>query len=193
MGLNKHTRLLSMFLILAVFLALPGRTVADRPAAPRDYTKETENGEYLFVMLAPQQWAKSQGRGIRTTYKQSGLYRNDGSATPLWSVYWYSFEVYPSSDGRHVVQMGPWASDVEEMAVSFYRDGKELKAYRIKDLVRDESKLEHTVSHFSWRSSLRYDDKHGFLFLKTKDDRSYRFSVKTGEIEQDAGGGGKQP
>ena len=84
--------------------------------------------------------------------------------------------------------MGPWASDIEDLAVSFYRDGQELKAHRIRDLVRDESKLEHTVSHFFWRSSLRYDDKKGLLFLKTKDSRSYRFSVKTGDIEQEAGG-----
>jgi hypothetical protein len=109
------------------------------------------------------------------------LYRNDGSTAPLWPVYWYSFEVYPSSDGRHVVQMGPWASDVEEMAVSFYRDGEELKAYRIKDLVHDESKLEHTVSHFSWRSSLRYDDKQGVLFLKLPvlgEDRGDRAGIR---------------
>jgi hypothetical protein len=185
MDTRKNARLLPTLLILSVFLALPGPVVADRPAAPRDYTKETENGQYLFVMLAPQQWAKYQDGRIRKTYKQSGLYKNDGSAAPLWSVYWYSFEVYPSSDGRHVVRMGPWASDVEEPAVSFYRDGNELKTYRIKDLVRDESKLEYTVSHFSWRSSLRYDDKSGLLFLKTKDDRSYRFSVKTGEIERE--------
>jgi hypothetical protein len=167
--------------IFFVFLALPVPAASDSPAPLQDYTKETENGEFLFVMLAPQEWAKYQNSGIRKKYPGSGLYRNDGSTTPLWPVYWYSFEVYPSSDGRHVVRMGPRASYIGELAVSFHDNGKEIKAYRIKDLVLDESKLEHTVSHFFWRSSLHYDDGQGILFLKTKDDRSYRFSIKTGE------------
>ena len=62
-------------------------------------------------------------------------------------------------------------------------NGKEIKSYRIADLVRDEKKLDYTVSHFFWRSELRYDDEKGLLFLKTKDGQTYRFSVKTGEIQ----------
>ena len=156
---------------------------ADTPAPPRDYTVETENGKYVFVMLAPPEKWSSKSPGIRDLYKQSGLYRNDGSQDPLWVVYWYSFTVYPSSDGKHLVRMGPWASSTDQLAVAFYENGKEIKQYLIKDLIRDEKKLSYTVSHFFWRSELRYDDKNGLLFLKTKDGQSYRFSVNTGQIE----------
>lgn len=60
------------------------------------------------------------------------------------------------------------------------------------DLVIDESRLAHTPGHFFRHSSLRYDDKRGLLFLKTKDDRSYRFSIKTGEIDQGGSEGGSR-
>lgn len=176
------------FLIVGMLLTFAPCVKADSERPPQDYVKETENGRYVFVMLAPERWSRYSTGEIRKTYKQSGLYRNDGSTTPLWTVDWFSYGVYPSSDGRHVVRMGPWAYDVNQLAVAFYKDGRELRAYSIKDLVRDESKLRHTVSHFFWQSSLRYDDKRGMLFLTTVDDRSYRFSVKTGEIEPEPDG-----
>lgn len=154
---------------------------ADSPAPPRDFKKVTENKEYIFVMLAPYEWGEHDSE-IRELYKQSGLYRNDGSSTPLWTVDWYAFEVFPSSDGEHLIQMGPWASSTNELALSFHKNGKQIKKYQIKNLVHDESKLMHTVSHFFWRSEVKYDDKNMVLFLKTTDNQTYKFSAKTGKI-----------
>lgn len=179
-GSLKAVVILQVGIALALMSAL---ACADSPAVPHDYTKLTKNKEYVFVMLAPGEYAPYQNPAIRSMYKQSGLYRNDGSTTPLWVVYWYSFEVYPSSDGKHLVRMGPWASSTVQMALSFYRNGQEIKEYRISDLIRDESKLQHSVSHFSWRSELQFYDEKGLLFLKTKDDQTYRFSVETGQIQ----------
>ncbi len=156
---------------------------ADSISPPHDYTQLTKNGNYIFVMLAPGGYAPHQNPAVRKMYRQSGLYRNDGSTTPLWVVYWYSFEVYPSSDGRHLVRMGPWASSTVQTALSFYRNGEEIKEYRISDLIRDESKLQRSVSHFRWRSDLQFYDEKGLLFLKTKDDQTYWFSVETGQIQ----------
>jgi len=180
--MHAVSRVIKLFAVIFVLFVLPVQALADSPAPPKDYKLETENNEYVFVMLATPEWAKYQHSGIREVYPRSGLYRNDGSTTPLWEVYWYSFEVYPSSDGRHLVRMGPWASSTGQLALSFHRDGKEIKSYMIKDLVRDEKKLDYAVSHFFWKSELRYDDEKGLLFLKTKDDQTYLFSVKTGEI-----------
>jgi hypothetical protein len=183
MKTKKSCRTAARALIFLALLILPVVAMADSEAPPRDYVKATPNGKYLFVMLAPEQWSRYDSSNVRKTYPQSGLYRNDGSTTPLWRVDWYSFSVFPSSDGVHLVQMGPWASDVEQLAVAFYENGTLLKAYRIKDLIRDESKLRHTVSHFFWHTSLSYDDKKGLLVLTTTDGVNYRFSLRTGEIE----------
>ena len=179
--MNLRSRLVEILQIIAAVFFFYAQAFADTPMPPRDFKIVTENQEYVFVMLAPEGGATHDPE-IRKAYKQSGLYKNDGSTTPLWTVYWYAFLVFPSSDGEHLVRMGPWASSINQLALSFYRKGKEIKKYRIKDLVHDESKLSRTVSHFFWRSELKYDDKNAVLFLKTRDNQAYRFSVKTGEI-----------
>ncbi len=151
--MKRNLNLVTLFLITATFLATPLVAAADSEMPPRDYMTETENGQYIFVMLAPEQWERYGKKEIRKTYPRSGLYKNDGSTTPLWTVDWYSHHVFPSSDGRHLVEMGPWASETYQLAVAFHKDGKRIKAYAIKDLVLDTSKLKHTVSHFFWRSA----------------------------------------
>ena len=181
MKIFGKTSLALLLIALSIGVAVP--VMADTEAPPADYTIETENGKYIFVMLAPERpgWVSKKAE-IRKLYKDSGLYNKDGTYEPLWQVFWYSFTVYPASDGKHVVRMGPWAQSVSNLAIAFYAEGKELKRYTISDLVKDTNKLKHTVSHFFWRTDLKYDDKAGTVFLKTVDGISYTFSVKTGEV-----------
>jgi hypothetical protein len=181
MRLFGKTSLALLLIALSMSVAVP--VIADEEAPPADYTKETENGKYIFVMLAPERPHRvSKNDEIRALYKHSGLYNKTGTYEPLWQVFWYSFTVYPSSDGKHVVRMGPWAQTTSDLAIAFYAEGKELKQYAISDLVEDINKLKYTVSHFFWRTDIKYNDKEGTVFLKTVDGISYTFSVKTGEI-----------
>ena len=176
-----HMAILGLLVVFSMGIGVP--VMADTEMPPTDYTKETENGKYIFVMLAPDRpgWSTKKPE-IRKIYKYSGLYSNNGSYEPLWKVYWYSFAVYPSSNGRHIVRMGPWAKTTSDLAIAFYEDGKELKQYAISDLVKDLDRLRRTVSHFFWKTDLQYDDKEATVFLKTVDGISYTFSVKTGQI-----------
>src|SRR4051812_5147640 len=75
----------------------------------QSYTRVSPNKAFVFVMLI----TPPPGRNpddlapvdpIAAKYKQSGLYKNDGSTTPLW-VYsdGYTRDVYPASDGIHFV------------------------------------------------------------------------------------------
>ncbi|MHB8110624.1 MAG: hypothetical protein ACYDHW_11405 [Syntrophorhabdaceae bacterium] len=171
-----------IFYVVFLLLASAVSAFADSGSPPVDYIKETENGQYVFVMLAPSdEKCISKKPEIRKKYKKSGLYRNDGSVTPLWTVHWYSFGVYPSSDGKHVVRMGPWAASVDDLVVAFYNEGKQLERYLVCDLIDDENILNSTVSHFFRNSSVRYSDKDGTVLIRTVEDQSYLFSVKTGE------------
>src|SRR6266849_3157524 len=80
---------------------------ADKPAEPWSYRVVCPNGKFVFVMIAtafanerPEDWGEDRAkeiREIRARYTQSGLYRNDGSNDPLWTVDWYSFHVYVAS------------------------------------------------------------------------------------------------
>jgi len=175
-------RLILILHVIALALSFTLSAMADTPAPPRDYMKVTENEKYVFVMLAPPTKWISEDPELRNTYRESGLYRNDGSSEPLWAVFWYSFSVYPSSDGKHVVRMGPWATSVDDLALAFYEKGKELKQYLIKDLIKDEMKLKRTVSHFFWHKEPRFNDKEGTILIETTDGQTYLFSVTTGEI-----------
>lgn len=180
--MRTSPRLILTLHVIALVLSFALSAMADTPAPPRDYMKVTENEKYVFVMLAPPIKWVSKDTELRKTYKDSGLYRNDGSSKPLWAVYWYSFSVYPSSDGRHIVRMGPWATSVDDLALAFYENGKELKQYLIRDLIKDEMKLQRTVSHFFWRKEARFNDKDGTILIETTDGQQYLFSVTTGEI-----------
>ena len=180
--MNAISRLIKVLQISVAVLFLHAQAFADTPAPFRDFKEVT--GNYVFVMLAPDApggWANHDPE-IRKVYKQSGLYRNDGSSTPLWTVDWYAFGVFPSSDGEHLVRMWPSAASTDHLAVSFYKNGKEVKNYGIKDLVHDASQLRRTVSFIHWTGELKYNDKDAVLFLKTLDNQAYRFSVRTGEI-----------
>jgi hypothetical protein len=173
--------LLTVRITVAV-LVLFGSSFADTPAPTRDFKKTA--GEYVFVMLGPRDGDRfvQQVPEIRNVYKQSGLYRNDDSNTPLWTVDWYTREVFANSDGEHLVAIWSERSSIEAPAVSFYRNGRELKSYRIKDLVRSESQLRRSVTFLHWMADVTYHDKGGLLLLRTTDHRIHRFSVRTGEI-----------
>jgi hypothetical protein len=179
--------------LFAVLLVLPILAWADRARPPRDYVVDVGEGNYVFVMLAKRGSSLldpgapddvgvvDHDATIRRTYKMSGMY-SKGSATPLWAIHWYAFEVYPSSNGEHLVRMGPWASSMDQLAVSFHTKGVETKRYLIRDLVKNPANLRPTVSHFFWLSERRYDDKANILYLKTVDGLIYTFSAINGEL-----------
>lgn len=114
-------------------------------------------------------------------YPVSGLYRNDGSLTPLWTVDWYAFEVRLSRDGRHLVRFGPRPSHARMLAVAFYEEGRLLKAYTIEELVSNLEALPRSVSHFRWRAGADVDDRRQILRLRTLSGDTHLFDLTTGE------------
>jgi len=108
---------------------------------PYSYKKTDSSGKFLFVMLAPGHpghYLPASGLFVVERYPSSGLYRNDGTITPLWTVDWWTAKdsVFVSSDGEHLarVQTDP-GPEIDEAALVFYERGKELKRYTMRDLV----------------------------------------------------------
>jgi hypothetical protein len=188
-----HTSCLSRNVLLGILtlmlLALPSTAFADSPAPPRDYSVVTESGEFVFVMLAREELSVYNQVGfirrdeeLRQIYPKSGLYRNDGSSTPLWTVDWYSFSVEVSSDGRHLAKYGPWAQGYGELALAFYEDGKEIASYRVDQLVTIPFYpfLPHSKSHYEWLKTSENDDKQGTLEIETMSGDRYTFNIASG-------------
>ncbi len=176
--------------ILGICLILP-HAFADRISnVARDYKTVTDDGKYVFVMLMSEGMHGNKDAEIRKLYKQSGLYyvdyasKNDFTNKPIYTIDEYvSGDYILSSDGTYLIAWGPWASSLDQIAMTFYAQGEELNHYHIRELVCDASKLERTVSHFNWKENVSYDDKNRILTVKTKDNMSHRFSVKTGMFD----------
>lgn len=169
-----------------LLVALPSGAMADSPAPPRDYTQTTEDGRYVFVMLAPEDRlnrAKTDD-AVRGKYPRSGLYLNDGSITPLWTVDWYAFSVDVSSDGQHLARWGPWPTrgNYNELALAFYENGQEMQSYSVEDLVARPETLPESVSHYTWSKEHSFDDRVDKVFLQTLTEERYVFDIKSGEL-----------
>jgi hypothetical protein len=135
---NSKKLLLLTILIFATVLP-PIQVRADSQAPPFDYAIFTEDKNYIFIMLVPpkettqmdevsskgppyyptviydsdEPWENGTVQApdyLRIKYPCSGLYRNNGSSTPIWTVDWYSYSFYLFPDGEHLVRRGPWNS-----------------------------------------------------------------------------------
>ena len=122
---------------------------------------------------------------LRTKYPCSGLYKNDGSTTPIWTVNWYG-KVYLFPDGEHLIRQGPWNrswepgidSYLDGLAVAFYKNGFEVAKYSVGNLVKDTGAIRFSVSHYQWKEEERFEMETGLLFIKTLDHQEYTFDIR---------------
>src|SRR5688572_16685795 len=92
------------FFAVLFFLVFQSSALADTEGMIFPYTAETADKKHVFVVVDPKCglcWGDDR-------YKQSGMYLNDGSAVPLWTVDWRNYIFLPNG-GRHVVRLGRWA------------------------------------------------------------------------------------
>jgi hypothetical protein len=179
-------------LLPLVWLASCPAAEADQPGPLSSYKVVTPDGKYVFVMITPvpptenaRFWTESMVQAdqeIRRTYPRSGLYPNDGSATPMWTVDWYARRVEVASDGVHLIRHGPWAESTDEEAVSFFANGELLRTYQIKDLVDEPGRLPHTWTHFQWCKEAQFDDGRLEYAVSTFDGNRFIFDVRSGAI-----------
>lgn len=184
---RKYGGLLALLILCFGLCSLP---VAKAQTASRDYYLVTGNGRYIFVMLSPEpnNPASNALRVDRNRYPRSGLYTYGGEAHLLWTVDWYSAQVYISSDGEHLVRMGPWPKEgaFSELAVAFYVKGQLMREYLVSNLVADPSTLPVSAGHYGWLKASTFLDVQEALEIETLNDEQYDFDVTTGEFEHGA-------
>ena len=104
------TRTCLVLVALFCFASIPN-ALATSPCPAYSYKKHSPDGRYVFIMIPPipiaqdlESWNEETKTGIaeiRKRYVRSGLYLNDDSVDPLWTVDWYSFGVEVTSDGMY--------------------------------------------------------------------------------------------
>src|SRR5262245_22152645 len=187
-----------LWLFAFVALAANSPVQADSPSPPRSYKEVAPGGKYVFVMIAPgtveddvRPWNEETAariREVRSVYSRSGMYRNDGSAEPIWTVDWYTHGVHLTPDGVHLIRPGPWAwlgddkmPDLDVEAVSFFANGRLLRTYRVRELVDAPGRFERSVSHYRWQQDGRVSGESEYT-ITTLDGNRFVFDVRTGEI-----------
>jgi len=201
------TQVARLVTISGLLVIVPASVKADQEGDVIPYTIETPDQQYVFVMLNSGSF--DNPRTLHSDkYPKSGMYRNDGSAMPLWAVEWSAYVFLPS-DGIHVIRKVRWAriGNYDEEAIAFFANGEMLKSYRVRDLVDFPSLLPRTSSHYQWQKPILVNDRpatstlqlfgmgsiefeSGVVFdesshtmkLATLQGDVYVFDIRTGEI-----------
>jgi hypothetical protein len=163
-----------------------------RPSAPLSYKTYTcPDFAVFFLMLKPSPpggppefWQDhlEDGFGSTARYNRSGMYRNDGSGVPLWTVDWYATRVDPSPDGIHAVRLEPCPTGLGGEVLGFLAGGSVLRSYQLEDLIMHPKRLDHSGSYFRWLDGNRCDWGRFTYTVRTAEGRSLAFDVRSGEL-----------
>lgn len=200
-------------LLLLTVAALPARAADKLLAYPVPAVYPTPDGKHTFVLIPPKsddprQKEATVHQGIRDTYpKGSGLYRSDDPSAPLWTVDWYAYDVFPADDAvslvrvhgenmmsRHYIAGRPLpeetvAAELAAPALTFYRSGRPLRTYSVRELVQNPDVLPQTMDHILWMAggTLTKDGKK--FVLQTHDSRQHIFDLATGVLVESRAAG----
>ena len=156
---------------------------------PTSYHKSSPDGQFVFVMLVPLQFEQrldpttdqaAKSREIRSKWPKSGMYKNDGSRDPLWTVEGYYYSAWPASDGVHVVLWNPaWNPDTA--VLTFVADGQVLHTYRGDDLIGPRGRMTGAGHNWGFMKSQTLDEESMTFRVETDDREVLWFDVQTGE------------
>ena len=181
-------------IVLAASLVFSAIGFADSPAAPTAWMGTSQNGSYLFKMV-PEEVKLEDNREVGIQRQAFGVaysLSEKGELNELWRTEgWYAFEGRISDDGKYFVRFGPWADDLKghtDLAIAFYDQGKLVKEYQVRHLIKDAKALDYSTSHYRWRP-VKQTDPTGFLpgdprhfHLVMADKTTYVFEIPTGDI-----------
>jgi hypothetical protein len=175
---------------------------------PPSYAESVANGKYLLVMFdnrdvdtelsrRPKE-EHAAIRAIYAAYPTSGLYRNDGTHEPVWTLFEYVDRgtAWVSPGGEYMVVQPTSRRNYPKLEiVRFYRDGRHVRDRLLDELVehpewipieiqKDGTYFMALCGHPSWIISERtqFDDKTLQVNLVTKEGKQFTFDIATGDI-----------
>src|SRR5437868_1532003 len=179
----------SAFALLAAAVLAPSASGYTEPPLG-GYTKETPDKKFVFVMRPATGDPNGPGTDpVARKYPQSGLYRNDGSVAPLWTLPpGYARDAYPASDGVHlvtnpipVVTVRDGVNPADQVVLVFHANGKVVRTVKLGEVldaaafVRDRGPGWHV-----WLRAARIDDAAGTFTVETAADTRRVFRLSTG-------------
>lgn len=184
--------MLSLFIATLLALAMPTAAMAFL-AHPASWRQTSDDGRYVLVMVSPlpvdedadhSAFDAQEIRSIRATYAQSGLYPNDGTATPLWTMPYHDWthKAFLDANANNLVLAHDNWQDSYGHVVSFYSKGNRLRAYSITDLVASlQFKTLITGQAIDCRG-VAFNSRPLTFTMRTNQGESFVFDVRTGKI-----------
>jgi hypothetical protein len=161
------------FLTFLFFLTLALTVFAQHPTSAwmHSYTAETADKKYLFVMRD----LDRSDYFVSDKYEKSGMYLNDGSTTPLWTLDWKE-SIYLPNDGKHIIRLGrlPYSATYREEAFTLLAEGKDIKTYQTRDLITFPYLLPHSSNGYDINHSpLSPDLPNDGVLMKVDNGKGY--------------------
>ncbi len=167
-----------MKIVLIIFLVLGtsllfSASIYDTEAPPYTYVISSENGKFIFKMFA-------EGKGIMYEVTDADYNKE------IWKVEgWYAFKTFITNDGQYLIRIGNWPRgnkpSEDDLAIAFYEKDKLIKSYSTRELIKDDSLVEISASHYGFMKELPHLDGSHIIFTAA-DGIIYKFDVTTGII-----------
>lgn|GEM_PF-2201114 len=173
------------------------------------YAKPSPQNRFIYVAFGSLEAeakltgeAKRKSDDVRSTYAKPGLYDPAKPNEPIWTLEGYAPDenIYLSLDGDYLVRLeGEWwktkaypagtrlAADVEQAqldapAVSFYKQGKLLHQYALREIITQPDNITHSPAHILWPGGAVLNEAEGKFILFTQDSRRNIFDFRTGAV-----------
>jgi hypothetical protein len=139
------------------------------------------NGKFLLVMLYPPENTGNKDNPLNKAYPQSGLYPNDGSNQPLWTLDQpFEGQMFLSADGNFLANI-VFPAVRKGDGIRFYHKGKLLRAYKVEELARADS-IQDACPSCLWSGNVSFHDADEILKVESRDGRNWRFKLRTGKV-----------
>jgi len=159
---------------ILLVVAMLGTAKAESIRQPYAYVVGSSDRQHYFRMYPPIDGAKPHGEAFEVDDR--------GAETRQWTVEgWYSYDVYLVRGGHTLIRVGDWpiSQDPAKTALVFYRDGKEVRSYSVKDLVPSGLK----PMEDDWLSAVvGLDALEKRFVIRTSAGVEYCFDVSSGKI-----------
>ena len=167
--------------ISIVFLLLITNVAADSWAPPAPFEIPSNDGARVF------RFEPNPDNTYNPDTKCDAALYKIGYSESIYTVkdlrsWAYKNNFYFSYDSMHFAFIPPTDFDI---ALEFYSNGLLVKTYKIKDLVKDYSKVKHSTSTAHWLDIESVHSQDNTLSLKTCDNQTYIFDITTGNIVND--------
>jgi hypothetical protein len=169
-------RIFAICLTAWIVFLVSGHLQADTPLPPPQVKEIWSPNKQFCAVMDP--------KPMTTT-----VYRVEegGRRTRSWAMYGWFRVAHLADDGEHLVaghdgiNLLPLKVIKDEPMIRFFRRGELLNTVTLGQLLKNQSSLKRTASHYLWGSYLGLDKK-GHYVVETVEDRRLTFTVNTGKL-----------